>query len=257
MKKQPFCPEATGKLAMIWLGQAGFLFQLPSGRQVLIDPYLSDSLYESTKSSAGFTYKRLSPAPFSADELKVAEIFCSHEHKDHLDAESLVPLTKDFQTRLFTNPISAERAEAFGVRKEQIHILCRNDSIDFGEYSVKALPAQHGTMAPEAMGLLFDFDGYRVYYAGDTALDKELLKDMEGSAPDLALLPINGAFGNLDSSEAAEYARFCSAKRCLPYHFWTFAGHGGDPMAFCKELPQRAPACELVMLTSGETLMLK
>ena len=79
---------------------------------------------------------------------------------------------------------------------------------------------------------------------------------MQDAKPDLALLPINGAYGNLNAREAAEYAAFCGAMRCLPYHFWTFAGHGGDPMAFCKEMPVLAPDCELIMLTPGEVCSL-
>ena len=107
-------------------------------------------------------------------------------------------------------------------------------------------------MSPEAMGFLFDFGGTRIYYAGDTAFDPELLGMTKDSIPDLALLPINGAYGNMDACNAAKFAQFCGAKKCIPYHFWTFAGHGGDPMAFCKEMPMQAPDCELIMLTPGE-----
>lgn len=162
------------------------------------------------------------------------------------------------ETRLrHTNPVSVRRAVELGVRPEQIHALTRNSSVDFGVYSVQSLPAQHGDMAPEAMGFLFDFGGYRVYYAGDTAFDPILLKQTEDLCPDLALLPINGEYGNMNACEAADFARFCGAKRCIPYHFWTFPRHCGDPMAFCRKLPKRAPGCELILLTPGEPLVLK
>ena len=245
------------ELSMIWLGQGGFLFILPSGRRVVVDPYLSDSLYEETRDSVGYMYKRLSPVAIAPEDICADEVYCSHEHEDHLDAGSIVTLTADDKAQLFTNPISVERAKKIGVDPQKINTIQRGDYLNFGEYTVKMLPAQHGKMAPEAMGFLFNFGGYRVYYAGDTSLDKELLVDMKDAKPDLALLPINGAFGNLNAEEAAEYAAFCGAKRCLPYHFWTFAGHGGDPMAFCKKLAENAPNCELVMLTPGELVLLR
>lgn len=248
--------DSVSSVTVVWLGQGGFLFVLPSGRRIVVDAYLSDSLYEDTKSTAGFTYKRLAAVPIAPEDVCANEIFCSHEHEDHLDSGSILTLTKNPDTRLFTNPISVERAKKIGVNPEQIHTICRYDFLDFGEYTVKVLPAQHGQMAPEAMGFLFDFGGFHVYYAGDTSLDKDLLVAMQDAKPDLALLPINGAYGNLNAQEAAEYAAFCGAKRCIPYHFWTFAGHGGDPMAFCEALPAQAPDCELIMLTPGEELAL-
>ena len=249
-------PISASALSMIWLGQAGFLFSLPSGRTVLLDPYLSDSVYLNSKAQSGYAYKRMAAAPFSAQELAADEIFCSHEHGDHLDVGSISALMSAEKTRLYTNPISARSAADLGVRKEQIHILTRNSFVDFGEYCVQTLPAQHGDMAPEAMGFLFNFGGYRVYYAGDTAFDPVLLKQTENLQPNLALLPINGEYGNMNACEAADFARFCGAMRCIPYHFWTFPRHGGDPMSFCKELPERAPGCELILLTPGEPLLL-
>ena len=249
-------PRASGAAFILWLGQAGFLLQLPSGRRVLIDPYLTDSIFLRTCQTEGFSFKRLCPAPFSAEELEPDEVFCSHEHGDHLDIGCIAALLRNPRTRLLTNPASAKKALELGVRQEQICVLGQNSSIDLGEYRVDVLPAQHGALSPEAMGFLFHVDGYRIYYAGDTAFDRVLLQNLEGLCPELALLPINGAYGNMDAKEAAEYAAFCGAKRCVPCHFWMFAKHGGDPLAFSRELAACAPDCELIMLTPGETYRL-
>ena len=52
-------PISSSAVTMIWLGQAGFLFSLPSGRVVLLDPYLSDSVYLKSKEQSGFAFKRM------------------------------------------------------------------------------------------------------------------------------------------------------------------------------------------------------
>ena len=76
-----------------WLGQSGFLLHA-FGHVVLFDPYLSDSLthkYASThKPHTRLTERVIDPGRLSGVEL----ITSSHNHTDHLDAETLVPLLK-------------------------------------------------------------------------------------------------------------------------------------------------------------------
>src|SRR5581483_12003491 len=74
-----------------WLGQSGFLVQF-RGRHLLLDPYLSDSLtrkYAATdKPHVRMTARVV--APERLDFIDVAT--SSHNHTDHLDAETLLPL---------------------------------------------------------------------------------------------------------------------------------------------------------------------
>src|SRR5881392_270718 len=76
-----------------WLGQSGFLL-CAAGKSALFDPYLSDSLtqkYAKTdKPHTRLTARVLAPE-------RLAGIDCitsSHNHTDHLDAETLIPLLK-------------------------------------------------------------------------------------------------------------------------------------------------------------------
>src|SRR4030081_1497573 len=74
-----------------WLGQSGFLIQW-NGHCVLLDPYLSDSLtkkYESTSKP----HVRMSELVIDPGLLDCIDIVTSsHNHTDHLDAETLIPL---------------------------------------------------------------------------------------------------------------------------------------------------------------------
>src|SRR5688572_25556906 len=81
---------ATGKLFVWWLGQSGFLL-CHAGECLVFDPYLSDSLtkkYAATdKPHVRMTERVVDPARL--DFVRV--VTASHNHTDHLDAETLGP----------------------------------------------------------------------------------------------------------------------------------------------------------------------
>src|SRR5438132_12744507 len=80
--------------ALWWLGQSGFLVA-QHGPALVLDPYLSDSLtrkYAGTdKPHVRITEKVVEPAALGA--LGVIDvIISSHNHTDHFDPETLLPL---------------------------------------------------------------------------------------------------------------------------------------------------------------------
>jgi L-ascorbate 6-phosphate lactonase len=239
-------------VVVFWLGQAGFLLKTADKKLILIDPYLSDSLYDSSKTQNGYAFKRMTPVLFEPDEVNADLIFCSHEHADHLDTGSIAALLKNEGTRLYTNPASVRLAKRAGAPSDRIQTIHRGTELDFGEFRLTALAAQHGDLSPEAMGFLFDFGFIRIYYSGDTAYDLPMLAPALKARPELVLLPINGAYGNLNAVEAAKLANNLGAKVCIPHHFWTFPIHLGSPQEFIGAMAEYAPGCELHMLTPGE-----
>ena len=80
-----------GGFRLWWLGQSGFLLQW-QGIHVLLDPYLSDSLtrkYSQTdKPHVRMTELVIDPAELSFVDV----VTSSHNHTDHLDAETLGPI---------------------------------------------------------------------------------------------------------------------------------------------------------------------
>ena len=74
-------PEA---LTFQWLGQAGFAFRTIDSF-FLIDPYLSDSLYNKYRNTI-YPHKRLHPPPVDPERLTAVDyVFSTHGHTDHLD----------------------------------------------------------------------------------------------------------------------------------------------------------------------------
>src|ERR1051325_9805098 len=74
-----------------WLGQSGFLLQWQN-KHLLFDPYLSDSL---TKKYAATDkpHVRMTELVIEPGQLDFVQIVTSsHNHTDHLDPETLIPL---------------------------------------------------------------------------------------------------------------------------------------------------------------------
>ena len=83
--------RAEGRDRIWWLGQSGFLV-FTRAATVLFDPYLSDSL---TKKYAATDkpHTRLTGRVIAPERLTGIDVIASsHNHTDHLDAETLLPL---------------------------------------------------------------------------------------------------------------------------------------------------------------------
>jgi L-ascorbate 6-phosphate lactonase len=63
------------------------------------------------------------------------------------------------------------------------------------------------------------------------------------------ILPINGAFGNLNDMQAAMLARDARAKMVIPCHYWMFAEHGGSPAQFMDACKEYAPGARPLLMS--------
>ena len=83
--------ERSDAVHIWWLGQSGFLIH-SAGECLLLDPYLSDSL---TKKYAATDkpHVRMTERVVAPEKLTFINVVTSsHNHTDHLDAETLLPL---------------------------------------------------------------------------------------------------------------------------------------------------------------------
>lgn len=218
-----------------WLGQSGFLLEW-KGRHVLFDPYLSDAL---TKKYAGTDkpHVRMTELVINPRKLDFIDIVTSsHNHTDHLDAETLIPL-------LDANPkidlIIPEANRLFVADRLKI-VPELPIGLDAGRHSVvkgfnfHGVPAAHETIDRDDhgrckyLGYVVEFGGWTVYHSGDTVRYPEMADLLKQWPIDVALLPINGAkperrvAGNLGGREAAELARDIGARLVIPCHFEMF-----------------------------------
>lgn len=243
------CNPGEGHAALFWFGQAGFVFKTASGRSIAIDPYFTDYVLHAEK-LLGF--KRLTPPPCGPDEIEFDVLLISHEHGDHFDQEAIETLMANGKTQVYTNPVVAARMAEMGLDTARIHVLKKGEKADIGECTLLGVDCDHGELAPEALGFILDFGFSRVYYAGDTAPSWDRLAVPMEIRPEVAILPINGAYGNLDGYQAAEYAGKLGCKAVVPCHIWTFPLHHGDPQQIIDCIGEKAPGCELKLLCQGE-----
>src|SRR3954466_7367218 len=78
-------------LHLWWLGQSGFLVQW-QGRHLLLDPYLSDSLTRKYAQTDKPHVRMTARVVYPGDLNFIDVVTSSHNHTDHLDAETLLPL---------------------------------------------------------------------------------------------------------------------------------------------------------------------
>lgn len=243
-----------GRQRLWWLGQSGFLLHA-GGRTVLFDPYLSDSLtrkYAQTdKPHDRLTERVVAPGRLTGIDV----ITCSHNHTDHLDAETLLPVLDSNPRAMLVVP----RANVSFVLERLGNIETRLVPVDSGETArvagveVLGIPAAHNSVERDERGRC-RFLGYvtragevKIYHSGDTLRHPELAPALKPHRVDVALVPINGnkperrVAGNLRGSEAAQLAAEIGAKLAIPHHFDMFAFNTEPPDEFvgeCRRLGQ-------------------
>ena len=236
-------------VAIFWLGNAGFVLKSDKDEIIYIDPYLSDC------AERLYGFKRIYPSLIKASEVELDCILLSHEHGDHLDVDSIPEIMKEDNIKLIGPSPCIDKCLEIGVDRDNMIQVEEGDEVIFEGFEVRTVFADHGDLAPEAVGYIINFAGIKVYYTGDTAYTPDKMQYAFSLKPDILIPPINGKFNNLDPLEASLVARDCEAKVVIPSHFWTFAEHNGDLAKFVKCVDSVAKETETVLLTQGEAYL--
>src|SRR2546429_8013089 len=69
-----------GHVIAWWLGGSGFLFKIPAGTQVCVDPYLSNIVED----IFGAGNRRGFPTPLPARDVRADAVISTHWHQDQL-----------------------------------------------------------------------------------------------------------------------------------------------------------------------------
>jgi L-ascorbate 6-phosphate lactonase len=240
-----------GSIAIFWLGQAGFAFKTPSGKIVYIDPYLTDYVQRALP-EYGDGFKRLMPKLIEPHEVDADHVVSTHLHQDHFDVDAVPILGQNPRIHFIGAPDCGDLYLQAGIPQERFTVLHEGQTLSFGDYKITGVYADHGDAAPDALGVLFDFDGIKVWQVGDSAYRPDQWQDLFQQEIDILLPPINGAFGNLNGVEAARLAGNAHAKVVIPCHFWMFALHYGNPAEFLSACSEFAPQSKPMLMTQGE-----
>jgi len=231
-----------------WLGQSGYLLQW-KGKRVLIDPYLSDSLTkkyaDTAKPHIRMSERVIDPALLTG----ISIVTSSHNHTDHLDAESLVPVIKNNPGIHFIIP-EANRAfvaERIKCDKNFPTGLSDGNELIIDDFRFYGVPAKHNEIERDEkgnckfMGYVIQFGGWSIYHSGDTLWFDEMVDLLKPYHVDAALLPVNGndpargVAGNLDVKEAAQLGKAIGAGIVIPCHYDMFYFNTANPDDFAIE----------------------
>jgi L-ascorbate metabolism protein UlaG (beta-lactamase superfamily) len=188
--------------------------------------------------------------------LSMADIVTStHNHTDHLDAETLCPIVA-------ANPglklVIAEANRAIVADRLKIDAgvaigLDDGTSVEISGIRFCGVASAHEALERDErgrakyLGYVLQFGGWTLYHSGDTVRYEGMSEKLRPFAIDVALLPINGRAperrvpGNLSGREAAQLARDIEAKMVIPCHFDMFEFNTASPNEFihqCQTLGQ-------------------
>lgn len=244
---------SAGTFDVWWLGQSGFLVQW-NGKCLLLDPYLSDSLtkkYATTERPHVRMSERVID-PLLLDCIDI--VTSSHNHTDHLDAETLIPLLQVNREISLVVPEANRSFVADRLRCDPTFPigLSDGDQIPIKGFTFHGIPSAHNDIERDDngrckfMGYVVRFGKFTIYHSGDTLWFDGLEKILQPFHVDVAFLPINGnvpergVAGNLSASEAARLGKAIGAGCVIPHHYNMFAFNTADPQDFATE----AAACE-------------
>jgi len=174
--------------------------------------------------------------PYKLQDRDSADIvLISHEHFDHLSLEDLEKVCTS-KTTVVASTLCKSGLK--GLKVAEAKFVAPGDKTTVGQVEIEAVPAYNLNKfrAPgqvfhpkgEArVGFVFQMDGTRVYFAGDT----DFIPEMKTIKCDIALLPVSGTYV-MTAEEAAEAAAALKPKIAVPMHYAAIVGSDADAKKF-------------------------
>ena len=228
---------------LTWLGHSAFRLQTPSGKTILMDPWIMGN-----------------PA-CPEEEKKVRKVdamLCTHGHFDHIgDAVAIAREHNPVVVGIFELAMWMQKKGA-----KQVSPMNKGGSQSVADVRVTMTHAVHSCgiqeddgsiiYGGEACGYVIQLEsGLRLYHAGDTAVfgDMQIIRDLY--APDIALLPIGDLF-TMSPREATYALNLLRPRFVIPMHWGTFPALSGTPSDLKRMVGD--VGVEVIDMKPGQTL---
>ena len=247
---------AMATTQLTYFGHAGFKVQTPSGKILLIDPWLKNPLFDKGEEEL----KRLNRA----------DVIClTHGHFDHV-GDSLEIAKKTNAKLLCTFDLAAALRNGLGFPGDDSslvgHLGGEINVLD-GEIKARFVPAWHGTAimpnekSPPIYGgtpsgvVLSIRNGPTIYHTGDTDLFSDMALVPLERPIDWMLVCMGGHF-TMGPARAARAVELVKAKFVVPIHFGTVPVLTGTPEMLADELKKLGSNAQVHAMKPGETISL-
>src|ERR1044071_4640383 len=253
-----FCFVISMDTKLTWYGQSAFKIVTPSGKVLLVDPWLSNPVFQNAKAEI-------------AALKHVDLILITHGHSDHVG--DAVGIGKKTGAKLVaTFDLADAMVKHLGYPAEQAQVAPVGHfggqlTLLGGEVKVAFVRAHHGSgvAADDRSGLrhggapggfvITIRGGPTIYHTCDTDLFSDMALLTLFHNIDVMLVCIGDHF-TMGPARAAEAAKLVKARTVIPMHYGTFPILTGTPEAFGRELKQRGAEAELRVMRIGETISL-
>ncbi|MCB1230205.1 MAG: MBL fold metallo-hydrolase, partial [Verrucomicrobiae bacterium] len=180
----------------------------------------------------------------------------SHNHTDHLDAETLLALkVANPNLKLVLPEANVDFArKRLGPMGPEMLPVDAGTFVQAGPFEIHGITAAHNDIEYDEnghsrfLGFVARFGDFAIFHAGDTLWHDSLVREIRRWPINVAFLPINGnrpergVAGNLNGLQAAALAKAIGAAVAIPCHYHQFEFNTEEPDEFvsaCERLDQR------------------
>ncbi|MBW4525813.1 MAG: metal-dependent hydrolase [Phormidium tanganyikae FI6-MK23] len=246
----------AGKTQLQWYGQSAFKLTTPSGKVLLIDPWLTNPINPNGKTDL-------------ANLNRADLILVTHGHFDHVG--DAVAIAKKTNAPLVSTADLGQTLITTGYPKKLVSLDTQGNfggelTLLNNEVKVAFIPAIHSsTVASDGSpaqfagnpgGFLITVqNGPVIYHTGDTDVFADMALIPEFRKVSVMLACIGDHF-TMGPKRAATAVKFVKPDVVIPMHFGTFPALTGTPQAFQAELDRQKVKTKLQVLKVGQTIQL-
>ncbi len=244
---------------LTWYGHAAFKLTTPSGKILLIDPWIKNP----TNKNGAEDLAKITKADL---------ILITHGHGDHIGDS--VAIAKTTGAKLVaTGDLGKALVQFGGFPAEQTGMATMGNfggelSLFDGEVKIAYIPAVHSSTVAETEGakhihasgnpggfLITVKNGPTIYHTGDTDVFSDMALIKQFRKVDVMLATIGGHF-TMGPERAAIAVKLVNPDTVIPMHFGTFPLLSGTPEALAKAMKAEGSKAKIKVMIVGETIKL-